>query len=124
MSKKNPKVKFVGSKPENNLLHAKIPNNTTTQIMGEKVNLNHRASALVETNVEVEVETGYKLCFKLVSTLSDRGIVATNAPGAFKEGKIYANLLNVGREIVEVKTGDPLMHIWIEQDLQFDWSEK
>jgi hypothetical protein len=124
MAKKTLKVKFTGNKPEGNLLKAKIPDNATTKIMGEKVNLNHRASALIETGVNVKVEPGYKLCFSLVPELTNKGMVATNAPGNFTEGKVFANVINVGREIVEIKTGDPFLNFWFEQIIDMEWEQE
>lgn len=123
MAKKKPQVKFFGEKPENNLLKAVIPDSPTSQIMGSKVNLNHRSSALIETGIDIEVEKGYKVCFALIPELTNRGIIATNSPGNFTSGKIFANVLNVGREIVEIKTGDPFMTVWLEENFDFDWEK-
>lgn len=121
MAKKLPKIKIEGTKPEKDVVKAKVPNTATSQIMGQKISFNHRTSAVIETDLKVEVEAGYKLCFSLVPELSNRGMIATNSPGNFTNGTVHANLLNVGREIVEVKTGDPLMTVWLEQIIEPEW---
>lgn len=124
MSKKKPKIKFSGIKPENGILKAQIPDNDTFKIMGPKINFNHRASSVIETGLTINIDSGYKLCFALVPELANRGMIATNAPGNFTEGKVFANVLNVGREIVEIKTGDPLMIVWFEEILDLEWSSE
>jgi len=48
-------------------------------------------------------------------------MVATNAPGGITEGNVEVSLLNCGREIVEVKNGDPLVNVWLEKINEFDW---
>lgn len=122
MAKKTPKIKFTGTKPDGTLLKAKLPDTVVASGV-TKIALNHRASAIIETDLKVAVDTGYRLCFRLVPDLTNRGIVATNAPGFFMNGQVTANLLNVGREIVEIKSGDPLMHVWIEEDLSPVWEK-
>lgn len=120
MAKKSLKVKVGGAKPQGGVLTAKIPNTIT----GTKVGFPHRHSQVIETGATVKLEKGYRLCFKLAAALANRGMVATNAPGHFTEGKVFANLLNCGREIVEVRDGDPLMEVWVEQVQDFDWEEE
>jgi dUTPase len=105
-------VKVSGAKPNGNIAHAKVNNG----IMGPKISFPHRFSAKIETGIAVDVPAGYRLGFRLVPSLADRGMVATNAPGHFKSGKLSVVLLNCGREIVELKDGDPLAILWIEPD--------
>jgi|688.fasta_scaffold13682_16 hypothetical protein len=121
MAKKSPKVKITGTKPEGTTLCAKIPKTSTSEVLGSKIAFNHRSSAVIETDVQVVVEPGFKMCFSLTPELSNRGMVATNAPGNFKTGTVFAHVMNVGREIVEIKTGDPLMNVWLEEDINFSW---
>lgn len=111
------KIKFDGIKPEGNILKAKI----AQAIMGTKISFPHRHLANIDTGVNVKVEPGYKLCFALCSNLSGRGMVATNAPGNIKEGRVQVVVLNCGREIVELRDGDPLVTVWLEVDHEFDW---
>lgn len=121
MAKKaaSPKVKYKGYLPEGCVLKAKIP----ATIVGPKISFPHRYMATIDTGLEVSVEPGYKLCFALVDALQGRGMVATNAPGHFKSGKVQVTVLNCGREIVEIKDGDPFVRVWLEEDLCFAWEE-
>jgi dUTPase len=123
MAYKIPKIKFIGTEPENGLLRAKIFNKNSEFVL-EKINFNHRCSSIIETDLEIELEEDYKLCFSIVPELANRGMIATNAPGNFKKGKVYAHLINVGREIVEIKNGDPLMNIWIELEVFANWTKQ
>ncbi len=50
-------------------------------------------------------------------------MIAPNAPGNVTDGPLVVTLLNCGREIVEVKNGDPIAVISVEEDLDFEWSE-
>lgn len=120
MAKKTPKIKHTGTKPEGNVLSAAIPNS----LMGKKVGFPHRHSQVIDTGLTVSLEKGYKLCFRLATALANRGMVATNAPGNFTDGKVFVNLLNCGREIVEVRDGDPLVEVWVEQVIDFNWEEE
>lgn len=120
MAKKTPKVKYSGLKPQGGVLHALVPESLT----GKKVGFPHRHSQVISTGLTVSMEKGYKLCFRLAAGLANRGMVATNAPGNFTEGKVFVNLLNCGREIVEVRDGDPLVEVWIEQVVDFAWEEE
>jgi hypothetical protein len=106
MAKKaaNPKVKYKGVKPdEQGVLKAKIP----ATIVGPRIAFPHRHMAIIDTGLEAFTEVGYKLCFSLVPALQNRGMIATNAPGGIKAGKVQIAVLNSGREIVEIKDGDP-----------------
>lgn len=116
MAKKQ-KVKIDGDKPESSILKAKIP----TSLVGDKINFPHRHLAHVDTGVSIVAPSGYRLCFSLVPELTKRGMVATNAPGGITEGNVEVSLLNCGREIVEVKNGDPLVNVWLEKINDFDW---
>lgn len=114
-------IKYVGDKPINNALVAKIP----TSITGDKIAFPHRYMKDIDTGVSiVEIESGYKLCFSLSKALSDRGMIITNGPGNLKEGSIIVTVLNCGREIVEIKNGDKLLDVWIERDLVIEWLPK
>lgn len=106
------KVKKGGSMSRR--LSAKISSPT-----GSKILFQHRYSALVAANMSIVPEQGYKVCFALVPELANRGMMALNAPGNIVDGKIEALLLNVGREIVEIKDGDPLVDVWIEATNEF-----
>lgn len=124
MAKKNPTVKFSGSKPENNVLKASIPATATSHITGRKIGFNHRYFHNMETGLSVETPDGYKLCFSLVPELTNRGMVATNTPGNFTSGPVVIGLLNSGREIIEIKDGDPIATVWLEKIQDFDWSDE
>lgn len=121
MTKKLLKVKVSGQKPKDNILTAVIPVTNNTHVTGQKLPLGHRASAIIETGVSVTLEPGYRLCFSLIPDLSNRGVVALNAPGHFTEGKVWVNVLNCGREIIEIKEGDPIINVWVEQIVEWDW---
>lgn len=81
----------------------------------------HRSSHIIDTGFEVKVEPGYRLCFSLVDSFSNRGLISTNAPGNVRSGKVLVCVLNCGREIVEVKDGDPIVEVWLEADHDFEW---
>jgi dUTPase len=95
--------------------------NIPTTLTGNKIVFPHRHSALIDTGLEVYLEKGYKLCFSLAPALAERGMLATNAPGNFTNGRVKVGLLNAGRDIVELKDGDPVAVCWVEQIHEFDW---
>lgn len=74
---------------------------------------------VVETGCSIQLDKNYKLCFNISNELANRGIVATNAPGNFVEGKVFAILVNTSREIVDILDGHPLMNIWIEEVIEW-----
>jgi dUTPase len=115
-----PKVTFKGSKPIDGVVHAKVNNG----VMGPKIGFPHRHAAKIDTGLDVQVDEGYRLSFRIVPALADRGMVASNAPGRFMTGRVVINLINCGREIVEVKDGDPIAFLWIEHDLDADWVQE
>ncbi len=112
-------IKYTGDKPEGNVLKAKIPNTIT----GTKISFPHRYASLIDTGVEIIVEPNFKLCYKLAKNLADKGMVSTTAPGNVKQGPIKVLIMNCGREIVELKHGDPLIEVWLEREYEFDWQE-
>jgi dUTPase len=114
-----PKITYKGEKSVGNQLKANIP----ATIMGTKINFPHRHLARIDTGVEVNVLDGYVLNFKLLPWLEEKGMVATNAPGRLKSGKVVVNLLNCGREIVELNHGSLIVEVWLEPDIEFDWEE-
>ena len=120
MAKKLPQVKYTGVEPQNNVFKAKVP----TSLLGTKVSLPHRHLKSIESNVEVEVEKGYKLCYSLVPSLIEKGMVCSSAPGNIKSGKVVVTVINCGREIVDIRDGDDLVNVWLEVDTEFDWSKE
>lgn len=121
MAKKaaKPKVKFKGERPESDTLKARI----NQAIMGPKISFPHRHLQVIDTGVEVDVAPGYRLRISLNPSLADRGMVATNAHLPIKQGPVKVAVLNCGREIVEVKDGDPLVRVWLEADHEFEWED-
>lgn len=117
MAKKLPQVKFIGEQPQNNIAKAKIP----ASLIGTKVSLPHRHLKAIDVNIEVEVEKGYKLCYSLIASLVEKGMVCPSAPGNIKSGKVSVTVINCGREIVDIRDGDDIVNVWIEQDMDFDW---
>lgn len=108
---------YDGPAPVGNVLHARVK----PVIQGTKMLFSNRVNAVVEAAGTVNVPEGFKLCFSVHDSLANKGMLALNAPGNFKSGKVFVNLLNAGREIVEVKDGDPLMVVWLEKDQDFVW---
>jgi dUTPase len=106
---------YKGEDIENNIVKAKFDDPII-----KKVAFNHRCSALIKTGVEFSIDADHKLCYRLIDSLSDKGLVALNAPGYLSSGHLNVMILNVGREIVEVKDGDPIVEIWVEKKYQFD----
>lgn len=117
MAKKTPKVKFKGVAPEGRVIKAKIP----TTVMGPKISFPHRYSAVIDTGVEVTCPPGTKIDLSLVPALSARGMLGINLAGGVRSGKVVVVLINVGREIVEVKDGDPLVEVTLSADNEFEW---
>lgn len=95
---------------------ARIKNNIT----GPKISFTHRHAATIDTGVKFELPEGYVLCFSLVPSLAERGMVATNAPGRIRSGELQVRLNNFGKEIVDVRDGDPLVNVWVEQVIPFE----
>lgn len=120
MTKKSAKVKVIGKQPQGGILLASIPKTIT----GTKVAFPHRHSATIDTGITVKVEKGWKLCFSISPDLAAKGMIATNAPGHLTEGRVALHLLNVGREIVEVKDGDPVAVCWVEPIHDFEWEQE
>lgn len=114
------KIKYNGNSPDGDTLKASI----APSITGPKVTFPHRHLASIDTGVEIDITDGYSLRFSLVSQLTDRGLIASNAPGRFKKGKIVVTVINCGREIVEIKNGDPLINVWLEPELSFTWEKQ
>jgi len=73
-----------------------------------------RYAKRVSTGVHVEVANGYRLCFQLVPELTEKGLVAANAPGSFESGEIYVDLVNAGKEIITLRRDTPLCRVWLE----------
>lgn len=121
MAKKvtKPKVKFKGQKPEGATLKAIVSHPVT----GKKIAFPHRHSAVISTGVEATVQDGYRLRFALVRELAERGMVLADANLPHYRGPVSVVLLNCGREIVELKDGDTLVHVFLEADPDFDWEE-
>lgn len=89
-----------------------------------KIAFNHRHSAKIDTGLEVVLPAGYKLCVGLVNALAENGMVLTNAPGNFTQGKVEVVLLNAGREIVDVSNGDAIVNFWIEEVVDLVWEKQ
>lgn len=81
--------------------------------------LTHRVLADIDLGT-IEVQDGYKLCVALVPAWASRGLVAANTPGNFTSGKANLMVVNVGREIVEIKAGDVVASCWVEPILKMD----
>ena len=92
-------------------------------LLGNKIAFPHSHLARIDTGLSVEVDPGYRLCFRLTGRLADRGMVAVNAPGRFSSGPVSVVLLNCGKEVVEVRDGDEVAELWLEPEVPFDWSE-
>lgn len=119
-AKKSVKIQCNGQMPENGILKAKIP----PSITGPRIAFTHRHLANISTGLTVKAEKGHQVCFALVSSLSSRGMVATNAPGNVVDGEIVVTLLNCGREIVDVKDGDPIVRVWVTQITDAEWESQ
>lgn len=124
MAKKLLKIKFSGNKPENNIVKASLVSTDVYQVVGNKISFNARHSASINTQVFVELEKGYKLCFSVVPELASKGMIDFNSPGNFTKGEIVVGLINCGREIVDIKNGDPIANVWVEQIVDFDWESE
>jgi dUTPase len=106
---------YKGEDIENNIVKAKFDDPII-----RKVAFNHRCSALIKTGVEFSIDSDHKLCYRLIDSLAEKGLIALNAPGYLSSGNLNVMILNIGREIVEVKDGDPIVEIWVEKKYQFD----
>lgn len=108
-------------------LVAKIPPKTFGGITtGKNILLSHRSSAKIDTGIKVAVPKGYKLCIAARSSLAEKGLVVTNAPGQIDSdyrGPIQVLVLNVGREIVEIKDGERFAQCWLEKVIKVKWEQ-
>jgi dUTP pyrophosphatase len=89
--------------------------------------LSHRSKAKVSTGVKMVIPAGWKVCISILSSLADKGLICSDAPAHFGSDhtdKISVNVLNVGREIVEIKDGDPVANFWLEQVHPFEFVEE
>lgn len=105
-------------------LTAKIPIVFAGDVpMPAKVLLNHRSSLKVKTGIRVEVPSGFKLCVSLANSFSEKGLVISNAPIQFSSGiqDIEVHVINVGRELIEIKYGDKFAQCWLEPVYRFEW---
>lgn len=110
------KIKVTqGSLPQDGILKAQLP---TTAANGQ-VAMPSRFTGRISTGVSVEVPSGYCLSFALLPELSKKGLSATNAPGRLTSGEVFIDVLNAGREIVTVKSGDPIIQVWV--DRVYNW---
>lgn len=82
--------------------------------------LTHRVTATVDLG-EVSVEEGFKLCLSLSPALIARGLVAS--PLSFTTGQVSLTVVNVGREIVEIKQGDQVATYWVEPIIPMEVEE-
>ena len=99
-----------GSIPTNRILSAKFD---PAEIMtGQFPSRYHRR---VPTGVHVRTDKGYVVCMQLVGSLTEKGMVACNAPGNFTDGEIYVDIVNGGKQVVTINGGDPLVNVWIEK---------
>lgn len=75
----------------------------------------------LDTGLDVKVPAGYRMRFDLVRALSDQGLVLV--PGEpVKEGRIKLTVLNAGRNIVNLREGDPLATPWLEREVKLEWA--
>lgn len=65
---------------------------------------------------------GWRVCFALVPELARKGMVAVNAPGHVVGGEVRVVLLNCGREIVDLRDGDPVVTVWAEPVVEIEWA--
>lgn len=92
--------------------------------MPPKMLLNHRASAKIKTGVKIDVPKGFKLCVSALDELAEKGLVVSNSPAQVNQGckdEVCVNVLNAGRELVEIKDGDKIANCWLEPVYRFDW---
>lgn len=119
--KKKIVVKYSGEMPTDNIAKAIIPETATSHLTGRKIGFNHRHLDQIKTGINVVVPDGYRMCFDLVDSLADRGMVALNGRKGTTTGEIVVTILNSGREIVEIRHGDPIAVLWLEQVIDFNW---
>jgi len=89
--------------------------------MPPKVLLNHRASFKVQTGIRVALPPGFKVCVAILDELAEKGLVVSNAPSQVVGDEVVVQVINVGRELVEIKDGDKIAYAWIEPVYRFDW---
>lgn len=89
--------------------------------MPPKVLLNHRASAKIQTGIRVAVPQGFKICVAIMEEYAIKGLILSNSPAQISGSEIIVHVINVGRELVEIKDGDKIALCWIEPVYRFDW---
>ena len=78
-----------------------------------------RYAKRVKTGVCVEASPGFKVCIQLVPELTEKGLVAANAPGYFESGEIYVDVVNAGKEIVNLRNNDSLCIVNVQPVVEF-----
>jgi dUTPase len=89
--------------------------------MPPKVLLNHRASYKVQTGIRIALPPGFKVCVAILDELAEKGLVVSNAPAQVVGEEVVVQVINVGRELVEIKDGDKIALAWVEPTYRFDW---
>lgn len=89
----------------------------------KKVSLPYRNIACISTGVSIEPMNDYKLCTRLNPDLSKRGLVQSQGSGQFTEGHIEINVVNCGKEIIEIQDGDLIAQCWLEPVYGFKFEE-
>lgn len=99
-------------------LRAFVPENTILQLKpGERM--------LVDTGLHIELPKGYKAWVTPRSGLAlKKGITVLNSPGLVDpdfRGSIGVILINLGNDVFEIKNGDRIAQLVLEETLQIKW---
>ena len=57
----------------------------------------------------------------IIDELAEKGLVVSNAPAQVVGEEVVVQVINVGRELVEIKDGDKIALAWVEPTYRFDW---
>lgn len=119
-----PKIKIKsGDVPQLGVLTAVLPE-PEMEGLEKKISFNNRHAAVIETGLDIEVEVGYKLCFSVHRDLAEKGMVVANSPGNVQVGTVSVCLVNCGREIIDIREGDPIAICWVEPIQEYQWVKK
>lgn len=77
----------------------------------------------IDTELEVQVQSGYELKMKIVDSLASQGVILACQKEEPNE-TVKLTIINSGRAIVVLNEGDPLAEVKLEKIVKLEWAEK
>ena len=88
--------------------------------------LNHRSLERIKTNVRVQLPENFRLCVAIDPKFANRGLAVITTHDCLVEScmrEVVILVINVGREIIEVRDGDIIAQCWAEQVFRCEWEQ-